>query len=391
MSYILQLFAADDIATTADAAALLNRSAALRPPEPGAFGRFRAELESAWPGAGRDPALPEGLESPRDGDPVWGLAVRSSKVDDNLLRHIGRAAARAGLHVFDPQAGILLRCDGILVNSNGETRKLDAPSPWRSVPPAVAELTAEQARHQVAERAEQRFARAGFSSVRDAQWLQFQRHVGDVQQCIELTVAESVGVKGRISLHLGIQFHCPRVRDVWIRQFGARVAAHVASDRRRPPPEFTLYADQIEDVPSALSETLGGRKFEFASTIEQIAAWWERVAHWIDAAGDRALERASSVSGLAHYVLHPQQMRWLYLNNNLSIDEILSRLVIVAAFERDRLDEWTAAFRDHRRRKGRDPLFGKDLFVPNRTAVLDDLLTYLRSDAFLEEALRLKA
>jgi hypothetical protein len=36
------------------------------------------------------------------------------------------------------------------------------------------------------------------------------------------------------------------------------------------------------------------------------------------------------------------------LNNNLSIDEILSRLVIVAAFQRDRLDEWTAAVRDHR-------------------------------------------
>jgi hypothetical protein len=37
------------------------------------------------------------------------------------------------------------------------------------------------------------------------------------------------------------------------------------------------------------------------------------------------------------------------LNNNLSIDEIQSRLVIVAAFQRDHLDEWTAAVRDHHR------------------------------------------
>lgn len=60
-------------------------------------------------------------------------------------------------------------------------------------------------------------------------------------------------------------------------------------------------------------------------------------------------------------------------------------------YQRDRLEERTAALRDLRRRKGRDPTFSKDLFVASRAAVFGELVTLLGTDALLDETLRLKS
>jgi len=390
MSYILLIFAADNVATVTEAAELAHGRVAPQPPAPGLFGRFRLELESAWPSAASDPALPEGLEPPGDGEAVWALAVDASRAGENLWSHVGHAAARAGLQVLDPQAGVLLRRDGMLLSLVGPARALSAPLPWRTEPHLLPGLTEDEALRWVTEAATHRFGKEGFTAVLHDHWLQFVRRNGDLQQCIEFDVASSAHDKGGCTLHLRMRFHCPKVREVWERRFNDQVAAHIAATLRRPPPEFTVNADQVEDTPSPLSEALGGRKFPHAATRGELTAWFDRITRWFDETGQAVFDRITSVPGLAHYVLHPQQMRWLYLNNNLFIDEILSRLVIVGAFQLERLDEWLAAFRDHRRRKGRDPSFGKDLFIPNRTAVLDELVAYLGTEEFAREALQLK-
>jgi len=262
--------------------------------------------------------------------------------------------------------------------------------PWPVETPPASPLTEAQAQRWVEEAALLRLGPEGFVATVDDQWLQFVRQAGDVRQCIELTVSKSAHEKGAVTLHLRLYFHCPTLRAVWTTHFGDQVAAHVAAKVRRPAPDFSASADQIEDEPGALSMALGGRKFANASTREQLLAWVDRVAQWYDAVGQRMVDRITTVSGLAHYALNAQQMRWLGLNNNLTIEEALGRVVVAGAFDPGRLDEWLAALRDHRRRKGRDPLFGKDLFVPDRSTVFEALAAWVASPDFAPVARRLQ-
>jgi len=390
MSYVLQIFASDEVRSVGQAAELVDGRAAPLKPAPEAFARFRAELESGWPGACDDPALPEGLDPPVDREAVWALAVDSSRAGENLWRHVGRAASRADLNVLDPQAGVLLRRDGMLVDLDGQARALRAPMPWPVKAPPASPLTETEARLVVEQAAARHFVPDGFAAGGVGQWLQFVRETGDVRQCIELTVSESGRDKGSMTLHLGLRFHCPKLRDVWTRHFGEQVAAHVAVKAIRSAPDFSAAADQLEDEPGPLSAALGGRKFADASTREQLVAWVEQVARWYATVGRAVFDRTRTIPGLAHDALNGPQMRWLFLNNNLSIDEVLARLVLAGAFQPERLDEWLAALRDHRRRKGRDPLFGKDLFVPNRAAVFEALAAWVASPDFAPEAGRLR-
>lgn len=286
---------------------------------------------------------------------------------------------------------MLLRRDSVLVDISGASRALRTPMPWPTEEPRAPQLTEKEAQLLVEAAAANCFGSQGFSISVDGQWLQLVRETDSVRQCIELTVSQSGREKGTMMLHLGMRFHCPKVREVWTRHFHDQVSAHVAAVMRRPAPEFSASADQFEDDPGPLSVALGGRKFTRAQTSDQLIAWVSQVSNWFDTVGRGVFEQTTTVTGLAHYALNAQQMHWLLLNNNLAIEEIFSRLVLASAFQPQRLDEWLAALRDHRHRKGRDPLFGKDLFVPDRSAVFEALAAWVASTDFEPEVHGLKA
>lgn len=104
--------------------------------------------------------------------------------------------------------------------------------------------------------------------------------------------------------------------------------------------------------------------------------------------GAQALERLTTPVALATIALTEHQRKWLYLRNELHIDEIFSRMVLAGAFDSVRKVEWVEALRDHQRRT--DPGWGKDPIEPDRKTVFEYMVNLLDSEAFAIEAARLR-
>lgn len=151
MSYVLHLFHDSDVETVEQAT---HRVYDDEPPhDPADAARFAAlsrDLALVFEDAGADGApgalWPEGVAPPGD-DVCWNLAIASEHATPGLLSAVGALAARADLHLLDPQLGILFRRDFRVVQGDQVFKlptRIDDAGTWIR-PPATTPVEAAQA------------------------------------------------------------------------------------------------------------------------------------------------------------------------------------------------------------------------------------------------------
>src|SRR4051812_34569040 len=117
MSFTLVLLHAPGLRTIAQAEAFIDRPSADSDDHLARFEAFRDDILRVYPDNSDvdddevDNAWPEGWSHCLGRQATLAFAVDTDHVDDNLMRHLGHAAARAGLHLLDQQEGRLYRSD----------------------------------------------------------------------------------------------------------------------------------------------------------------------------------------------------------------------------------------------------------------------------------------
>ena len=395
MSFILQLFHAPQVRTVAKAVAFIDAGPPPSAQNRARFEAFRDDILRTYPdeaggnpGDGIGAVWPEGWAHALTEEAVLVIAVATDRVNANFMRHVGHAAARAGLHVLDPQGGRLYRADATCIDLDGKEAPVGAPQPPEPVRPLPKNITA-QALGQYLSAAF--LARRPGLGLVASQWnnsfTDMDRTVGAVGQRITFYVSTRTE---EALIGVTIELFCPAVTGVWQRLLGECMAAYLDRHvrRGRPAADLSLRTDDFVDPPGDLATELGARKYAHVHTFAEADAFVTRFDRWFAEQGAAALERLSSPAALAAIALTEHQRKWLYLRNELHIDDIFSRMVLAGAFDAARKGEWVAALRDHQKRTG--PGFGKDPIEPDRKTVFEDMVTLLDSDAFAAEAARLR-
>lgn len=133
MSFVLQFFPAPEVRTIAQADAFFARKLPSEEANRARFTAFREDILRTFPDNSEedtnevDNVWPEGWADKLDGDAVLVVQVATDFVDENLMRHIGHAAARAGLHLLNPQDGCLCRADGTSFDMNVTEQAIGSP------------------------------------------------------------------------------------------------------------------------------------------------------------------------------------------------------------------------------------------------------------------------
>src|SRR5688572_4396752 len=110
MSFILQVFHAPRALTVQEADAAMDALDGASFGDRARFTRFVTALTAVYPNSDdEDAAFPEGLTTDPLDDAVYVFAVNLDRLDENLMAHVATCASDEGLHVLDPQNGLLYR------------------------------------------------------------------------------------------------------------------------------------------------------------------------------------------------------------------------------------------------------------------------------------------
>lgn len=394
MSFTLQLFHAPGVRTIAQAEAFFSSGPPASEADRARFNAFRDDILRVYPdNSDADPdevdnAWPEGWAHDLGGDAVLVFAVATDYVDDNLMCHLGHAAARAGLHLLDPQEGRLYRSDATSIDMHGREQGLGTPLPPLPKQRLPRSLTVEALGSHLAAAFIARHPELGFVASQWRGFAELERTAGQVKQ----RVTFSVSLRTETAMvGVSMAFFCPSLCAAWERLLGERVAAHMAVQHKNPRrrPELSLHTDDFVDPPSKLATELGRRQYAHVRSLAEAEAFVARFDTWFTREGAAAFERLTTPAGLARLALTDYQMHWLYYANDLSIEEMFSRLVLVGTFDAQRKEDWMKALRDHRKRQGRPG--GADSIVPDRDTALEDLAGMIGGTAFAAEAASLGA
>lgn len=394
MSFILQVFHAPQARTIEEADTAMGALGDASFGDRARFTRFIEALTAIYPNSDdEDAAFPEGLTADHLDDAVYVFAVNLDRLDENLMAHVATCASAEGLHVLDPQNGLLYRSDRQVVDVRGRSWLLPAPRP-ASAPPARKKLPDDMTEKSVLDRLQaelcRRLAREGFE--RDPRWGDARRTRGPVQQSIDLGVMLGYD---EVTLHGSLGLRCRPITRVWLKGLGADGATYVnqLAGMGWRFPDMRLFASELRTPPSDAASPIGRARFTCAHDWDEVDAWLDRWIAWVETEGLEDLARMDRPGGVARYVLDSRQLESMFRRNDLSPSELFHRYVLVGAYDRPRKDEWIRGFWDHYSRS--------DLRSPNTQTPVkiyhqfkdkaERFLAWLDTDEFTREAERLRA
>jgi hypothetical protein len=394
VSFTLVVFHAPGVRTIAQAEAFIGSRPAASDDHTVRFEAFRDDILRVYPDNSDadvddvDNAWPEGWSHPLGREAALAFAVDTDHVDDNLMRHLGHAAARAGLHLLDRQEGRLYRSDATTIDLHGHEQALGAPQPPRALQRLDQALTEDAVGRHITAAFVARHPGLGFEARQANGFAELERTRSGVTQRIAFFVSRRTE---EAMVGVSMAFSCPRLGESWARLLGERVQAYWLQRQAlpRPRPDLTLHTDDFAQPASPLATELGRRQYARMRSWAEVDAYVERFDAWFVREGAAAFEALTTPAAFAHLALTDHQLEWLFLANDLFIDEMLARLLLVGVFDAQRLDAWMKGLRDHRQRQGgRRRVAG---FVPDENAALEALAGLIGSDAFAAEAARLSA
>ena len=397
MSFILQLFHAPQVRTIAQADAFIDSHQPPAEANRARFIAFRDDILRTYPDNSdaddddeeADNVWPEGWSDELDGDPVLVFAVDTDSVDENLLWHIAHAAARAGLHLLDPQNGCLYRADGISIDMEGTEERIGTPQPPRAKQRLPKDITEERLGAYITAGFIARHPEAGFAAgpSPSRSFASIERTLGGVKQRIRFYI--SLRTEEAL-IGTSIELYCPNLAAVWERLLAEHVAAHVATQRGNPGrrPDLSLDAHDFDEPPGKNVDWWRRSDYQYVRSMADADAFIARFEAWYTQKAAPALARLTTPTGLARLALSDYQMKLIGSANNFSIEEMFGRLVMIGAFDAARKEEWMAVLRDHRKRQGK--FGGADSIVPDRNTALEKLFGMLGGAAFAAEAAQLR-
>lgn len=392
MSFTLVLLHAPGLRTIAQAEVFIDNPSADSDDHKARFDAFRDDILRVYPDNSDvdddevDNAWPEGWSQPLGRKATLAFSVDTDHVDDNLMRHLGHAAARADLHLLDRQEGRLYRSDATTIDLRGHEQALGAPQPpqpLRRLDKAISEVAL--GRH-ITEAFAARHPELGFEAHQNGGFAELERTRAGVTQRIVFSVSLRTE-EARVGVWMG--FTCPRLSESWAALLGERVAGYMLERKvaPRPRPDLTLHTDDFVQPSSALAKELGRREYARMSSWAEADAYVARFDAWFVREAAAAFEALTTPAALARLALTDHQLEWLFLANDLFIDEMFGRLLLAGVFDPQRTDAWMKGLRDHRRRQGgtRRPAG----IVPDQESALEALFGMIGGDAFAAEAARL--
>lgn len=385
MSFILHLLYSETPLTSVAAAATLVHEKWNEPPQGHLFGRFRSwqgGMVEACPdlsqddldGDRADNAWPEGLPARFDGS-VYTFHPNVDLLDQGLMGLIAEGAALNGLHVLDPQNGLLYRPDRRVLTLSGTTQ-----SPPKPVVPAATTAN---------------LIRSGdVDDVMDPLWLGLsqrltafgfeakvpslrcvERRVGGIGQIAEVGGFHS---HGELVMHGQYRLYSPRVTALWAPLLMEGYARYMKIHGKRLGGRIDAFEVTAEELCGLEADAYGRYVFGRAKIREQASRWFDGFGDHIVTQGLPRLDAMSSPRDLAGCLLSERQIWRLETKNDMSPIELFGRLVLIYAFDRPNLSRWMAAI-DRHRSNCADFRYAVWPDVPGSMAML---LAHLESPAF---------
>ncbi|HEY4370363.1 MAG TPA: hypothetical protein VGN52_00345 [Burkholderiales bacterium] len=392
MSFTLQIFHAPAVRTIAQALAFFDNPPPAAAANRARFNAFRDDILRVYPDNSEadddevDNAWPEGWSHDLGEDAVLVFMVATDYVDENLMRHLAHAAARAGLHLMDEQSACLYRTDGTSIDMQGREQPVGKPVPPRPKQRLPKDLTAEALGSHLTAAFIARHPEAGFVPRQSRYFAEMERSIGGVTQRIRFAVSLRTE---EAMIGTSMEFFCPALAGVWERLLAEHVAAHAQTQRANPGrrPELSLTLHDFDEPPGKNVDWWRVSNYAHVHSLAEADAFIAGFSDWYTKTGAAALARLVTSAGLARLALSDFQMQLMLSANNLSAEEMFARLVLIGAFDLKRKEEWMAALRDHRKRQGKPG--GADSIVPDRDTALEKLFGLLGGAAFAAEAARL--
>jgi hypothetical protein len=392
MSFILQAFHAPQARTVHEADAAMDALGEPTPEDRLRFIRFVSELTERFPNDldDEDAPFPEGLTPEHLDDAVYVFAVNLDRLDENLMAHVAECASGAGLHVLDPQNGLLYRADGQTVRLDGRTSP--TPIPRRVIPkaasrPLPAKMTPDALVEHFNAELCRRLAHLGFEA--DPRHGDARRMRGPVQQSIDIHVFPR---ESEVALFGSLGLRCRALTGVWLKGLGVEGAGVVRqlADGGWREPDFHLLLSTLPEPLDLETTKLG--KLTYATDWTWAMAFLERWAAWVETEGVEHLARMESPAGIAAYLLAPGELREMPRRTDLPAGELLHRFALAAVYGAERRDEWIAALRLYARRFGDEFAKGDGpVRIPDFGATCDRLVAWFDTPGFESEAARLRA
>ena len=390
MSFILQIFRGPAVKTVQEAVAHIDSNPPASWGEQKRFAEFVDEVTRTYPNPGDDDddsAWPEGLAAEGHVDAVYNFAVNLDWLDENLMAHVGHAAAKAGLKVLDPQNGLLYPVDGQVVDMSGASNPLPAPRPVKPPPPKGLPPGFDDEKEVGAKLASQLAAvLAPYGFKVEASGLVV-RQMGRVKQALD------VGTMKRdrdMTLFLRLSFVVPEIAVLWKELLGAPVAAYFEHRKTIPryASDFRLYASELRRPASEAARRVGAHAYEETHNWDEAHAWLRQVVGWLKAEGLADLDRMRDPAGLAEFVLNETQLERMFRRNELLPDELFARLILMGAFAPERREDWLRGFWDHYDRSGLR--FESGSVMSNFKELAGKTIAWLETDEFAHVADQLR-
>lgn len=383
MPYTLHLlYAPDPLPSVAAAEALIARDASAKPQGHliGRYMSFQAgmvdncpDLSEDDPRADRpDNAWPLGLPAKFE-NAVYSFTPNVGMFEEGLLGLIAESVALHGLHMLDPQTGLLYRPDRVVINRLGGWGK---PPPMQRPQSARAALITPERTAEVVQPLQQALAERlrphGFVP-RDEGKHGLIRLCGSIGQNLAVTAHHS---HDGITMHAQFRLYSPEITAQWVPPLAAEFERYVGYYGKSLGGRVDAFSATTEELCGELGEPWGRYRFAHARTREPVARWFQAFGDHLLAASLPALDQIQRPADLARLLLS-DRMRWrLDTKNDVRLIEIFGMLVLIQAFDRAHMDDWLSAFRGPSRRS----IGFQGWEQPD--ALIERLVTHLQSPAF---------
>ena len=382
MPYTLHLLYADDpLPSLAAAQALIERDIDSKP-KGHLFGRYQSfqagmvdncpDLSEDDPHADRaDNAWPLGLPARFD-SAIYSFTPNVGMFADGLLGLIAESVALHGLHMLDPQAGLLYRPDRVVLDQSGAR---STPPPMQV--PAIArsaiitwDRTDELVQPLQLALAERLHA-FGFVP-RDAGKRGVIRLCDRVSQNLAVSAYHS---HGGVTMHGGYTLYAPEVTAQWVAPLAAEFERYFGFYGKNAGGRVDGFSVSSEEISGEAGEPWGRYRYGHARTREPLARWFQAFGDHVIATIP-TLDKITQPRDLAKLLL-TDRLRWrLETKNDVTLVEIFGMLVLIYAFDRNQAAQWLTAFRGPSRRSAGFQGWEQP------DALIERLVAHLESPAF---------
>lgn len=386
MSFVLHLlFAESPLESIAEAAGIVHEQWSV-PPKGHLFGRFRSwqggMVEACPDLSGEDPdgdrpdnAWPEGLPA-RFEQSVYTFRPNVGLLDAGLMGLIAEGAALCGLHVLDPQNGLLYRPDRRVLDRQGRLHpapKSEVPAVTRThlIREADAQTVIEPLREQLAGQ----LAAHGFALEHMSGRPRIVRKLGECTQVID---AGGFFSHGELALSACYRLYCARVTAAWVPVLRDAYARYMATVGKRLGGRVDDFDVSAEELCGPAADAYGRYRFGHAKTVNEARRWFDGLREHIETQALPVLDGTATPRRLADLMLTDRQSWRLQTKNDVRPTEIFGRLVLIYAFDRPRAEKWLEDIATHAGRSNGFHFSG----WPQASASIERLRAHLASPAF---------